>query len=1571
MTFISYAQNFEDVMLWRALKHVERGFWIDVGAAHPDEYSITRAFSDRGWRGINIEANPSFAVRIAGARPRDVTLAVAVGVSSEPVRFFEVVGTGLSTTHGDIADRHRAAGFEVREHETPSRRLATICDEHASAEIHFLKVDVEGSEAEVLAGADFARHRPWIVLVEATKPLSQEEAFSEWEPLLLSANYRFAWFDGLNRFYIAAEHWEALSSAFATPPNVFDDFIRAGDTEQLNRIVGAETRAGEAEARAGQAELRALKAETQAMQAGARANQAETRAARVEARAVQAEATARREAARTTIAVSRAEAAETCLAHIHTSTSWRLTAPIRAAREAARGRLGLALVEAGMAPTRVERLKRSAGEDGGHLKKAARIAFYAATRVAVRLPGSRAADAWLRRIAPGGWRWLHQRSDAYLASALQTRVASHRVIPSHAIGSAALASSPIPLSPAHRLTLVVHQFHSGSAPGDAITNSMLLIRSWLRGQGYESEIFVEHRHPALADDLLEIGDLPQHDDYVLIVHHSMGYDALDRILALPARKILMYHNITPPEFLSDFPVSVRYAEIGRQQLGIMRPHMYAALADSDYNALELRAFGYTSPAACPLLFDVDAIRARAGSGADAPRPGDQPFTILFVGRIVASKGQADLVDAFATFRGEWDKPARLVLVGRSAGDEAEYPTEIRRRIALHGLDGDVILTGPVSDEALHGWYQAADLYVSLSHHEGFGVPLIEAMAHGVPVLAWPAGAVPYTLSGASVLLQDRAPEAVGYAMLQLARDPDRRARIVAGQREVLGRFRLERHTQTLMQALLSAGAAPPASRTARDIMAANLRVTVTGHISGSYSLAIVNRTTALALEARQPGRIRILPWENGPATTLDGVPTEELGPVSELISRPPAVTGPELVLSQHYPIHVPQDPRDGAAVMVFWEESLLPAETVARINGGFRGVLAPSSFVAKALIDSGVSLPIAAAGYAPSLDAFFSIGEQRSSRPRPIDEPFTFVHVSSCFPRKGVDALLAAYAAAFRRGDSVRLVIKGFPNPHNDVAEQIAALRMADPELPEITFVNEDLAGEALLDLYRTADVMVLPARGEGFNMPAAEAVAAGIPLIVTGFGGHLDFCTPDEARFIGYRFAPSRSHIASAGSVWVEPDRDDLVRALREAFQDLQGGGGRFAGMAERARAALVQRLDAAAWADRAWDMMIDILLAAAPRPMRLAWVSTWDVRCGIAEYSRFLTKGMGDAGAAMQTTIICDSRTAPSSVGKERVRVGWTITDVHTAETLAREIAVLDADVVVIQHQPGLIEWQQLRHLLLDRRVAGRVVTVTLHAAPRIMEIPEEDRLATLEVLRGIARVVVHQVADLNLLKDLGLTANVTLFPQGAPANWVAPAARALSNEDAPVIGCFGFLAPGKGIGRLIEAASILKARWPGLQLKLLNALHPYAPRTELTRCQALAESLGLADAIAWETEFLPLEECQHRLSQCDLVVLAYDESKESSSAAIRVALASGAPVAVTPVAIFEEVIGAVHRFESLDAEAVAQGVDALLRNRPMRRHYQVRAAAWLEEHAWDSLGRRFRGMLQGLRVNTERLS
>ncbi len=135
MTFVSYAQNFEDVMLWRALRHVESGFYIDLGAAHPDDYSVTRAFYDRGWRGINVEPTNRF-IRLAGARPRDVNLHVAVGHRADTLTLFVVEDNkDISTLDPMIAEEHRAAGWKVGESQVPVVTLADICREHVRSDV--------------------------------------------------------------------------------------------------------------------------------------------------------------------------------------------------------------------------------------------------------------------------------------------------------------------------------------------------------------------------------------------------------------------------------------------------------------------------------------------------------------------------------------------------------------------------------------------------------------------------------------------------------------------------------------------------------------------------------------------------------------------------------------------------------------------------------------------------------------------------------------------------------------------------------------------------------------------------------------------------------------------------------------------------------------------------------------------------------------------------------------------------------------------------------------------------------------------------------------------------------------------------------------------------------------------------------------------------------------------------------------------------------------------------------------------------------------------------------------------
>ncbi|WDS35635.1 FkbM family methyltransferase [Pseudoxanthomonas sp.] len=230
MNFVSYAQNYEDVMLWRALREFGKGFYIDVGAQDPQEFSVTKAFYERGWRGINIEPSRRWLGKLEVQRPHDLNLGVAASSEKGTLRFYDVKDTGLSTANPEYAQRHVDAGFAVDEVDVPCETLDDICAAHDVGDVHFLKIDCEGGEEDVLRGFSLEKVRPWVILVEATEPLSEKPAYEPWEKLLTGRSYHFIYDDGLNRFYIADERSD-LDVAFSHPPNVFDEFIRVSEYE--------------------------------------------------------------------------------------------------------------------------------------------------------------------------------------------------------------------------------------------------------------------------------------------------------------------------------------------------------------------------------------------------------------------------------------------------------------------------------------------------------------------------------------------------------------------------------------------------------------------------------------------------------------------------------------------------------------------------------------------------------------------------------------------------------------------------------------------------------------------------------------------------------------------------------------------------------------------------------------------------------------------------------------------------------------------------------------------------------------------------------------------------------------------------------------------------------------------------------------------------------------------------------------------------------------------------------------------------------------------------------------------
>ncbi len=364
------------------------------------------------------------------------------------------------------------------------------------------------------------------------------------------------------------------------------------------------------------------------------------------------------------------------------------------------------------------------------------------------------------------------------------------------------------------MTRAVHQFVPALIARDATGTHTLLLREVLREAGWRSEIFAEATHDELLGESIAIeryAELAAPDD-VLLYQFSTSSIVAEMLAARPEPLIVDYHNLTAPVLLATWdPAGAARAAAAARQLEALAPRAALGLADSAYNEAGLRAAGFERTTVVPVLVDFERLAAepdarvaeqlaasKAGGGADW----------LFVGRLVPSKGQHDLVKALWVARHLTDHSARLHLVGPTPS--ADYLAAIRGFVADLGLADVVRITGEVSDRALVAYYAAADVYVSCSVHEGFGVPLLEALRVGVPVVALSAGAVADTLGGAGVLLDNAEPSTVAAAVERVLDDPRLRAALAAAGERRVAAHTLAGSGRRAAEAVATVAGPPPA-----------------------------------------------------------------------------------------------------------------------------------------------------------------------------------------------------------------------------------------------------------------------------------------------------------------------------------------------------------------------------------------------------------------------------------------------------------------------------------------------------------------------------------------------------------------------------------------------------------------------------------------------------------------------------------------------------------------------------------------------------------------------------------------
>ncbi len=331
----------------------------------------------------------------------------------------------------------------------------------------------------------------------------------------------------------------------------------------------------------------------------------------------------------------------------------------------------------------------------------------------------------------------------------------------------------------------VHQMVASLSYGDAISNEALRIQVMLRSRGYESEIFAESIHSVMRNKGHQLWDYERvsSPDNVLILHFSIGAGVSSFAYHLPDRIMLIYHNITPARWFAPYqPKLARLCYQGRRELAAFTERTDLALGVSEFNRQELDAMGFHPTGVLPLLLDPEQL-------AIPPSPvirrmfDDDKTNFLFVGRVIPNKKFEDLIKVFYVYQKFVDPKSRLLLVGEYQGFERYFDALLRLVDELE-LE-DVVFTGHVDTNDLAAYYQVGDVFLSLSEHEGFCAPLLEAFRFGIPVMAFDAGAVPDTMGGGGVLIREKQFEEIAEMAHVLVHDDEVRQRVIDSQDRVI------------------------------------------------------------------------------------------------------------------------------------------------------------------------------------------------------------------------------------------------------------------------------------------------------------------------------------------------------------------------------------------------------------------------------------------------------------------------------------------------------------------------------------------------------------------------------------------------------------------------------------------------------------------------------------------------------------------------------------------------------------------------------------------------------------------
>ncbi|QKG30331.1 glycosyltransferase [Campylobacter sp. RM16187] len=718
-----------------------------------------------------------------------------------------------------------------------------------------------------------------------------------------------------------------------------------------------------------------------------------------------------------------------------------------------------------------------------------------------------------------------------------------------------------------------------------------------------------------------------------------------------------------------------------------------------------------------------------------------------------------------------------------------------------------------------------------------------------------------------------------------------------------------------------------------------------GHFDWHYSLASTNRNIAYGyLKLYQD--LSIIPFEDKKLNTINNSLTF-LDEVDLNIFIFKDSKENSIALYHHYPLIEDINTKYGYPLaLFFWEESKIPQKTIDALNNNYKGVIASTWFVKKTLIDNGCYLPIKLSNLPMKLP---EIQEKQKK-----DALIRLLHISSCFPRKGVDVLLRAFNEVCKELDNMLLTIKTFHNPHNNIKELIEKL-VDEKHRNKINLILEDYTDKQISKLYEDHDIVVLPSRGEGLNLPAIEAIFYNKPVIATNYSGHCDFLD-DRSNLIDFKFAKSQSHINLENSVWVEPSCQDLIKNIKEISNKILNNDETLIKNIKNLREEIVQAFFSED-AIKAFVSSLACLRGFEPKNSdpSIAFISTYNTSCGIAEYTKSIVAELEKLDIKTQIYTWSEQDNFQENI--------FRIDQNEPLKELKSE-----SNTIWIQHHFAFFSLEKdfiedLKKIKKD----GKNLFITLHSTrPLISDLSIERQKEWQKALSEFDRIFIHGIDDLNVLKSIGLVDNVILIPHGVNQD-LSKIQRSKNKEF--IVGFFGFMFEHKNLPTLIKAFAEF-SKTTNAKLIILSTVLKNRSEAEFKRCLKICNELNLNDKVQWHTEFLDMANINKILSYCDSVVLPYLQSQESASGAARIALSACKNVIVTPATIFNDLKEYCIKAQGFDEKHILSALNLVYENRVAEEIYKAREL-WIKDNSWTLIVRKYIDIFKSVSINKEFLS